>query len=238
MYSRKEELDSRLGPGMTQRVLLEACLVLGWSDTVLATAAAYRCLAARAASEVAESTEAATGRFEADSACLFLASKICEEPRRVRDVMNAVHLASNGMPLADSHCYWQLKEQVLLAEQRLLRALGFNTRTAQPHVLLLNVLRALGAPRALYDLSAALLNDGCGAGVSTAFNSRVLVAAVIGMGAAMLELPLPPGWRDVLEVNDHAVESACHALLDCYAPADSSFECEGRSSIELDRRLD
>ena len=215
-----------------QRVLLEACLVLGWSDTVLATAAAYRCLAARAASE------AATGRFEADSASLFLASKICEEPRRVRDVMNAVHLASNGVPLADSHCYWQLKEQVLLAEQRLLRALGFNTRTAQPHVLLLNVLRALGAPRALYDLSTALLNDGCGAGVSTAFNSRVLVAAVIGLGAAMLELPLPPGWRDVLEVSDHAVESACHALLDCYLGRTPVSNAEAGAPHSIDDSLD
>ena len=206
------------------------------------------------ASVASATSEAASSASSLDTACLFLAAKTCEEPRRIRDVINAMHLADSGQELVDSRHYWQLKEDLVLAEQRLLRALAYDTRVAQPQLLLLNCLRVFGAPRALCQLAVALLNDGIvGGGVCSAtwedegcggndgdaplFNERYLVAAVLGLGASMLEVPLPTGWQMILEVDEASVADACHAILDVYDDAESSRQCDGTCAIMAERRM-
>ncbi|CAB1314976.1 unnamed protein product [Coregonus sp. 'balchen'] len=73
-------------------------------------------------------------------ACVHLASKIEEEPRRVRDVLNVFyHLKhSKGkrtqfpMPLDAS--YISAKAQVIKAERRVLKELGFCVHVKHPHM--------------------------------------------------------------------------------------------------------
>ena len=61
--------------------------------------------------------------------CLFLSGKAAEEPRRVRDVLNAVHHAAHGgdcRMLTLDETYFQAKADVIDQEQRVLRALAFD----------------------------------------------------------------------------------------------------------------
>jgi hypothetical protein len=198
-----------------QRHLAAAATVLDLSDRALATAAAYASTAA------AEEDEDEADRC---AACLFLAAKMCEEPRRVRDVLNAVHLARAHELLRDSHAYWARKERLVLAEQRLLRALGFDTSCIDPQVLLLNVLRACSCSLALCELSVAVLNDGTHA--LAALPPRLRVAAALQVGASALGLALPTHWQQLLGVDGepHALAAACHALLDSYDPRRGTSE--------------
>ena len=148
---------------------------------------------------------------------------MCEEPRRIRDVLNATHLAQTDELLRDSHTYWARKEALILTEQRLLRELGFDTSCDDVQVLLLNALRALGAPHALYELSIALLNDG--AHTSTGLPARLRVAAALSLAADALEVTLPTHWQHTLEVaGDKQLEAACHAVLDVYDRRPSTGE--------------
>ncbi|MGH0182871.1 UNVERIFIED_CONTAM: hypothetical protein FKN15_010642 [Acipenser sinensis] len=72
-------------------------------------------------------------------ACLHLASKIEEEPRRVRDVLNVFHRLRqikqrrklSPLPLDVSYIF--LKNQVIKAERRVLKELGFCVHVKHPH---------------------------------------------------------------------------------------------------------
>ena len=76
----------------------------------------------------------------------------------------------------------RLREDVLEREQRLLRALGFDAACADAQVPLLNALRAFDAPRSLYELCVALLNDGSHSLACAGVPSRLRVAAAISVG--------------------------------------------------------
>ena len=207
--------------------LRDASATLAVSDRVLSTAASYHAAASSAAAASASVSASASAAASSSSsethadrlaACLFLATKMCEEPRRVRDVLNATHLALTHKPLSSSHEYWARKEQLALSEQRLLRALGFDAACADAQVPLLNALRAFDAPRSLYELCVALLNDGSHSLACAGVPSRLRVAAAISVGAGALDVALPADWKRVLEIDgdERALAAACHALLDAY----------------------
>ena len=138
----------------------------------------------------------------------------------------AFHAARNdGDLLRDSREYWRLKEALVLEEQQLLRALGFDTLVETPHRLLFSYLHALRATAAVCELSAALCNDadalvGRGAQADSGDEAlrapNVLAAASIALAAQLLEAGLPDAWTRAVDVDDAALERACRTLLDCY----------------------
>ena len=210
--------------------LRDAASVLSLSDRVLTTAAMFeRRRIASSSVAVAEPQKAAAVselQMVARSASLFLAAKSCEEPRRVRDVLNAMVLVERGELLRNPHEYWSLKERLIAAEQSLLRTLNFETVCEDPQVLLLNTLRALRAPRGLYQLAIALLNDSAAAARCDDHPTRARVAAAIALGAEMLAVPLRPGWSAELEVELSSLAAAAHTLLDVYSVAATTTQVD------------
>ena len=87
-------------------LLRGAATTLGLSDRTLSTAAAYAASCSNPLVDDAEASHCA--------AALFLAAKTCEEPRRIRDVLNATHLSRTQELLTDSQAYWARKEQLTL----------------------------------------------------------------------------------------------------------------------------
>ncbi len=119
--------------------------------------------------------------------CLFLAAKVEEQPRRIRDAINCVYYVrrrgdavrekdqgqkeeeedqdmdmekqeEQGI-LPMDRGYWDLKETVVDTEQLVLRVLGFDLDTYQPYRILLNYARSLRARPVLVEVAWALLND-------------------------------------------------------------------------------
>mmetsp|Transcript_39305 Transcript_39305/g.103656 ORF Transcript_39305/g.103656 Transcript_39305/m.103656 type:complete len:133 (+) Transcript_39305:649-1047(+) len=82
--------------------------------------------------------------------CLFLASKVEETPKKLRDVIVETYKVQHStvQPPEGDQELWRLKEQVLICERELLRVLGFDLSIEHAYRCA-RVLRALlSTPRA------------------------------------------------------------------------------------------
>ena len=159
------------------------------------------------------------------AASLLLASKVTEESVRLRDVINSAHRLRGQGVLSDSRAYWEHKEALLRDEQQLLRDLAFDISANQESQgLLLSYLCVIRAPRPLCELSCALLNDSAGAPRLAKCPPNLLAAASIHLASTLLQRPVTtqtgadaPCWWVACDVEEDALATTCHLLLDIYA---------------------
>ena len=166
------------------------------------------------------------------AACLFLATKSQEEPRRLRDVINLAHILldesttttsglneeANGAiicidkepPLLDE-TYWELKKKLVETEQIVLRWLGFDLFVPHPHRTVALMIRHL--PTAHQDLifpeAARRLNDALFSmgGSALRHNTLELATAAIELaqqrvGRDKVDRRTPEGWWRRYNVSD------------------------------------
>lgn len=148
-------------------------------------------------------------------ACLQLGSKIEEEPRRVRDVLNVFqHLRhrSVGPVLLDDE-YINRKTQVIQAERRVLKELGFCVHVKHPHKVIVMYLQVLECEKntRLLQMAWNYMNDSLRTDVFLRFRTETVACACIFLSARVLQIPLPeqPPWfflfgateQDLIEVS-------------------------------------
>eukprot|EP00947_MAST-08B_sp_MAST-8B-sp1_P005262 g5262.t1 len=94
--------------------------------------------------------------------CLFLASKVVEEPRRIRDVLNTTHHVRHPdrAPLLLDQEFSARREAIVACEQSVLRALAFDTEAETAYPALATLAETIGLGPTVLRLAHSLANDG------------------------------------------------------------------------------
>lgn len=125
--------------------------------------------------------------------------------------------------------YYARKQQLIMDEQSLLRAIDFNIVVQHPHKYLLNFAQTIQASRDVTQLAVCLLNDSLSL-TSFSISSSAPLLAVVSLHLASQVLnasdELPPGqslaWWKALGISTAEVEAVSHAMLDALTDAAES----------------
>ncbi|XP_046388299.1 cyclin-L1 isoform X2 [Ischnura elegans] len=173
--------------------------------------------------------------------CVCLASKIEEAPRRIRDVINVfyhIKQVKNGktiQPMILDQNYIALKTQVIKAERRVLKELGFCVHVKHPHKIIVMYLQVLSFEKhqALMQLAWNYMNDSLRTDVFVRYQPETVACACIYLTARRLRISLPknPPWYAVFRVKESDIQDVCKAILRLYKRPKPNAE-------ELERRVE
>uniref|UniRef100_A0A8C2KXE0 Cyclin L1 n=1 Tax=Cyprinus carpio TaxID=7962 RepID=A0A8C2KXE0_CYPCA len=159
-------------------------------------------------------------------ACLNLASKIEESPRRVRDVINVFHHLKQGKgkkstPLVLDQNYINTKNQVIKAERRVLKELGFCVHVKHPHKIIVMYLQVLECEKnqMLVQIAWNYMNDALRTNVFVRFEPETIACACIYLAARVLQIPLPskPYWYLVFGATKEDIKEICISTMKLYS---------------------
>ncbi|XP_063799090.1 cyclin-L2 [Pseudophryne corroboree] len=159
-------------------------------------------------------------------ACVHLASKIEEAPRRIRDVINVFHRLrqlrekQKPLPLVLDPEYVALKNQIIKAERRVLKELGFCVHVKHPHKVIVMYLQVLDCHlnNHLVQTSWNYMNDSLRTDVFVRFDPETIACACIYLAARILEISLPtrPHWFLLFGVSEDDIKEVCLQILRLY----------------------
>jgi len=158
--------------------------------------------------------------------CVCLACKIEEAPRRARDVINVfghikqVRQGKSIKPVILDPDYIALKNNVIKAERRVLKELGFCVHIKHPHKLIVMYLQLLGYEKheKFMQMSWNFMNDSLRTDGFVRYQPETIACACIYLSARKLGIPLPrkPAWYEILGVEEDDIRDCCYRIICLY----------------------
>ncbi|KAM7347066.1 cyclin-L1 [Cochliomyia hominivorax] len=179
--------------------------------------------------------------------CVCLASKIEEAPRRIRDVINVFHhikqvrAQKDITPMILDTYYTNLKTQVIKAERRVLKELGFCVHVKHPHKLIVMYLQVLKYEKheQLMQMSWNFMNDSLRTDVFMRYNPETIACACIYLSARKLSIPLPSHphpWYGIFQVPEDDIIDICYRVMELYTRGKPNVEKLEEAVEELKKR--
>uniref|UniRef100_A0A672GUW9 Uncharacterized protein n=1 Tax=Salarias fasciatus TaxID=181472 RepID=A0A672GUW9_SALFA len=176
-------------------------------------------------------------------ACINLASKIEEAPRRIRDVINVFHhlrqirVKKTPSSLILDQNYINTKNQVIKAERRILKELGFCVHVKHPHKIIVMYLQVLDCEKnqTLVQTAWNYMNDTLRTNVFVRFQAETIACACIYLAARALQIPLPsrPHWYLLFGATEEEIKEICITTLKLYTRKKPNYE---QLEKEVERR--
>uniref|UniRef100_A0A182PSN4 Cyclin-like domain-containing protein n=1 Tax=Anopheles epiroticus TaxID=199890 RepID=A0A182PSN4_9DIPT len=158
--------------------------------------------------------------------CICLASKIEEAPRRIRDVINVFHHIKQVrsqkpmLPMILDQHYINLKSQVIKAERRVLKELGFCVHVKHPHKLIVMYLKYLELEKHqnMMQMAWNFMNDSFRTDVFVRYQPETIACACIYLTARKQNIPLPssPPWFVIFRVSEDDMLDVCYRIMSLY----------------------
>lgn len=163
----------------------------------------------------------------AAKSAIWLASKIEENVRRVRDVINVFNFLENQRdgkstdPIPLDQNYWAIKREVIKMEHRILAELGFCVHVQHPHKIIVMYLEILDKKnnKAFIQTAWNYMNDSFRTTVFCEYQPETIACACIFLAARMLKIALPsnPHWYEVFDATTEEVEKIALTILKLYS---------------------
>ena len=166
-------------------------------------------------------------------ACIFLATKIKEEVRKVRDIIyvfrhiELVRSKKFIRPLTSHQDYTAAKRLVVKAETRILKELGFCVHVKIPHQLIIMQIQCLGLNNDTRLLQVVLnyLNDSFRSSISVQYPPETIATTCVYLGLRRLKIipdlfdpafPTNPSLFDALSVSENGVVQCINSIERLY----------------------
>ncbi|KAG6480528.1 cyclin-T1-3-like [Zingiber officinale] len=184
--------------------------------------------------------------------CMFLAGKVEESPRPLKDViLVSYEIIHKKDPTAvqrikQREIYEQQKELILIGERLVLATLGFSLNVLHPYKPLVEAIKKFKiAQNALAQVAWNFVNDGLRTSLCLQFKPHHIAAGAIFLAAKFLKVKLPSDgekvWWQEFDVTPRQLEEISNQMLELYeqnrpAPASQGNETEGSSASGVNHR--
>ncbi|KND01998.1 uncharacterized protein SPPG_02504 [Spizellomyces punctatus DAOM BR117] len=158
---------------------------------------------------------------------VFLASKVEETPRKVKDIVNVfswlIDVNRGITPRVESYAgllFNELKEGIIAGELHILCKLGFNVQVQQPHGFMMNYLQGMNMVdnEDLTQRAWNYMNDGLRTSIYVCYQPSTIACAVIYLAARVCKVKLPtnPPWWEVFDADLEDLENVSGHILSLY----------------------
>ncbi|KAL3684064.1 hypothetical protein R1sor_002086 [Riccia sorocarpa] len=173
--------------------------------------------------------------------CMFLAGKVEETPRPLRDViLMSYEIRNKKDPAAvarikQKEVYEEQKELVLVGERLVLTTLGFDLNIHHPYKPLVAAIKKFKvAQNALAQVAWNFVNDGLRTSLCLQFKPHHIAAGAIFLAAKFLKVKLPSdgdkAWWQEFEVTPRQLEEVSNQMLELYEQNKTGGANPSRSS--------
>jgi cyclin T len=239
-YFTKDELSSKghTAEELKQEVQLrrntcaflqEAGMKLGLPQLTIATAIVFfhRFYATRKFSEY--------DRYIIATTCLFLAGKVEETPKKIRDIIAVTDMLRHKDKKLDleSPEFWALRDNILTHELIVLQTIAFDMTIEHPYKYLLMYVKQIQGNRNLAQVAWNFVNDSLRTTLCLQFKPQLIASAAIYLASKFLKYPLPEGskpWWEVFNAKIEDLEEISNQILDLYESPGSANSPSGNTN--------
>ncbi|KAL4095224.1 hypothetical protein PRIC1_008601 [Phytophthora ramorum] len=169
--------------------------------------------------------------FRVAVSCLFLAAKVEEKPKRIKDVVGVFYAmmrrrkwkratVSQQLVDLDGATFSQWRMWLIMVERQVLIDLGFSVYnvTEHPHKYVLYYVKVLDGSSELAQQAWGYINDSLRTDLCVRFKAQVIACAAIFLSSRFQAVPLPesPPWYSLFDVDKTQLYAVSVAIMGLY----------------------